>query len=179
MNLERKLSSAKKSRRTEKINKVFEEIFNEYSKLCAFIIYKYIKDEEDVKDLVMDIFIKFFDVALKQDIDNIKGYLISSSKNSSINFLKRQETNIIYNDNILIDELLDDNNQNNDYEELIKEMKDILSEEEINIIILHTVYDYTFKEISKKYSKSESTIKTLYYRALKKYRKEKSKWKIF
>ena len=150
MNLERKLLSAKKSGKTEKINKVFEEIFNEYSKLCAFIIYKYIKDEEDVKDLVMDIFIKFFDVALKQDIDNIKGYLISSSKNSSINFLKKQETNIIYNDNILIDELLDDNNQNNDYEELIKEMKDILSEEEINIIILHTVYDYTFKEISKK-----------------------------
>ena len=50
-------------------------------------------------------------------------------------------------------------------------MKKVLSEEEINIIILHLIYDYTFKELADKYHKPISTISSVYNRALKKFKK--------
>ena len=50
-------------------------------------------------------------------------------------------------------------------------MKKVLSDEEINIIILHLIYDYTFKELADKYNKPISSISSVYSRALKKFKK--------
>ena len=55
---------------------------------------------------------------------------------------------------------------------IINDMKRILSEEEINIIIEHVIYDVSFKTLAKKYNKPISTISTKYYQAIQKYKTE-------
>jgi DNA-directed RNA polymerase specialized sigma24 family protein len=50
-------------------------------------------------------------------------------------------------------------------------MEKYLNNNEIDIIIQHSIYDYSFKELSLKYNKSINTIISIYHRAIKKYLK--------
>ena len=103
--LEKRLARAKKNKDEKQINAIFEEIFNDYSKLVAFIISKYVDIREDVEDLVMDVFLKFYDAALKTELKNIKAYLTVSAKNTSINFIKAKKGIFIeYDDNLYFDD---------------------------------------------------------------------------
>ena len=172
MSLEKRLSKAKHTGNREKINRVFEEMFNEYSKLVAFIIFKYVSRKEDVEDLVNGVFLKVFRESLRTEIDNIKGYLIKTAKNASVDFLRQKEVEIEYNDEVLLDLPDDRFEKGNDYYELVESMKRVLSERLINLILLHVVYGYSFKEIGIRYAVPESSVKTDYYRAIRKLRKE-------
>ena len=75
MSLENKLQKAINSKKPEKIEIVFEEIYYEYGKLVGFIISKYILKKEDIEELVDDVFVSFSKAMLKSDINNIKYYL--------------------------------------------------------------------------------------------------------
>jgi len=57
-------------------------------------------------------------------------------------------------------------------------MKKVLLEYEINIILLHDVHNYKFKELSKKYNRKESSIKATYHRATKKFNVKEKKMSI-
>ena len=172
MSLEKRLLKARQAGNREKINRVFEEVFNEYSKLVAFIIFKYVSQKEDVEDLVMDVFLKVFRESLRTEIGNIKSYLVMTAKNASVDFLRKQEVVVDYNDEVLLDLADDRFEKGNDYYELVDSMKKVLNEREINIILLHVIYGYSFKEIGSRYAVPEATVKTVYHRAVKKFRKE-------
>ena len=61
----------------------------------------------------------------------------------------------------------------NDYifHDTLKVLKENLSDIEYNILSLHLFSELTFKEISSKLNMKESSVKTLYFRTLKKSRK--------
>lgn len=172
MSIEKRLLKVKGSSDASKINAIFEDIFNEYSKLVAFVIFKYVSTKEDVEDLVMDTFLNFYKMCLRENIDNIKRYLVQSAKNSAINFLKKQKRDIAYVDTIEWDKTNSLTEiESNDYYNLISLMEKVLSDREINIILLHAVYDYSFKDIASQYNSLESTIKSQYHRSIKKLKK--------
>ena len=75
-----------------------------------------------------------------------RGNIDSYEKTKNI---KSKKDNISYNDDIVLNEINYDNKSF--FEDIIFEMKQVLSEYEINIILLHDIYNYTFKELSKKY----------------------------
>ncbi len=56
------------------------------------------------------------------------------------------------------------------YYDLINEMKQVLSDLEINIILLHTIYNYSFDDLSIKLNKPLSSIASIYRRAIKKFK---------
>ena len=171
--LEKRLASAKKTKDRVLINAIFEEIFNEYSKLIAFIISKYVHIKEDVEDLVMNVFLKFYAAALKTDMTNIKAYLAVMAKNESISFLKKEKNIFIeYDDNVYFE----DGATNTTYNDIIAKMKTILTDEEVNIIILKVVYGYTFKELALKISQKPSTISSKYFRAINKFKRSYKEW---
>ena len=62
---------------------------------------------------------------------------------------------------------------NDNYIELIENMKLYLTKEDITIILLHLIDDLKFDDIALKLNRKVKTIKTKYYRALKKYQKMK------
>lgn len=169
VSLEKKLRAAIKSNNINKIEIIFEDIYYEYGKLVGFIISKYVSKKEDIEELVDDVFINFFKVLYKTKIENIKYYLVTQAKNASINFINKKSNKIdyIYDESIIFNEI--DNKSK--YYEIINEMKHYLDENEINIIILHTIYNYTFDEIASKLSKPLSSIASTYRRAIKKYNK--------
>lgn len=165
MTFEKRLVNAKKLHNKEKLDVLFEDIFNEYSHLVAFIIYKYVKEKEDVEDLVMDVFIKFYETCLASHIANIKSYLASMAKNKAINYVKsKMNKDIVYDEDIVMEVEAASSN----YQDIIDEISKYLDQEEVNIIIMHNVYGYSFVEVAKKLNKPATTIRTKYHRIIKK-----------
>lgn len=178
MNDETKLFRALNSNRIEELDVTFKYFYQKYKPLLIFVAAQYIKSKSDIEDIVQDTFVEFFNNADKIH-SSIKSYLTMSCKNKALDFLKKQK-NIDYFDIEQITYLQDLNNVcennyfvNDDLIQLIENMNKILSKEEINIVFLHLIYDFKFKEIALKLKQNTMTIKTKYYRALKKYKKSK------
>lgn len=169
MTLEERLLHAKKKRNVEKLESIFNEIYKEYSGLVGYIISKYVSRKEDVEDLIDDCFIKFSSVFIEKDITNIKGYLVKIAKNETINFIKKKnsDVDIVYDDEYIKKDAQIESDRG--YYDLIHDMEIVLNSKEINIILLHAVYDYSFKEIAEKYHLPISTTSSIYQRAIKKF----------
>lgn len=170
MELEKKLQRAINSHNSMQIENVFADIYEQYFNLVCFIIAKYVKNTMDVEELANDVFIKFYKRFLVTEIAQIKYYLITSAKNTALNYVYQKNKDIIeYNDDYT---LFAKEESNIEYQNLIAEMKRFLNEEQIDIILKYNIYGYSFSEIAQKYQSNEKTIKTKYYRALKLFRKE-------
>lgn len=168
MSLEQKLNKALNSNNEELMHDVFEEIYNSYSKLVYFIINQKIQNKMDSEELTQDVFIAFFNNITKTSIKNIKYYLIQSAKNKVLNYLKQRKDNILFDENIVYEKV---DNHNHDKDDVINRMHEILNDFEVEIIVNHIIYDYTFKELSVIYNKNINSIISIYNRALRKYKK--------
>lgn len=165
--LEKQLSTAIKSNDISNIHFVFDLIYNEYVKLVAFTIGKYVNDIDVIKDLTQDVFVSFF-----ENIENVKSsikyYLISSARNLSLDYLKKQNK-IVLVDDVSLD-MFNSLDSYKYYYELVTELNSVMSEKEVNIVILHKVDGYTFKEIGKIIGISHKNANKIYERALKKFK---------
>ena len=148
------------------INKVFEEIYNTYKGLIYFIVSKYIKSKDDVLDIVQDVFVDFFNNCL--NVNNIKSYLSIMAKNKALNFLKKNNRIVIVDDKSI--DLLDSKNIYDNYifTDVMKVLKEKLNDIEYQILVLHLLENLTFKDISNKLNVKEPSIKTIYFRCIKK-----------
>ena len=170
MSEEKKLVKTLNTGNLELINEFFEELYNKYKGLVCYIVSKYISSREDVFDIAQDVFLDFFNNANNVNT-SIKFYLTSSAKNKALDHLKK------YNKIALVDvtdlDLLNNQSVSNDYlfKDTLKVLKDNLKTLEYNILSLHIFNELTFKEISSKLNMKESSVKTLYFRTLKKSRK--------
>ena len=169
MNLETKLKNSIIKKDEVLLDSVFEEIYNKYFNLSAFIISKYVKNKLDVEELVNDVFFKFYEKIIETEINNIKYYIVSISKNCAINFVTKKTLLIEYDETYINN--FNDSNKDTLYHEVINEMEKILTSEEINIILLHEIYMFSINDISIKYNKPRTTISSIYKRAIKKFQK--------
>lgn len=157
-----------KSKNKDKINEIFEKIYNDYVKLVAFSVGKYVKDVDDIKDITNEVFIRFFK-NIEYIKTSIKYYLLSTARNLSIDYLKEKNKYEVFEN---IDDLINENliESYNGYQELVDDLKNVLSFREVEIIILHVVDGYTFKEIGAKLNLSSKNANKIYERALKKFK---------
>lgn len=169
MSEEKKLVKTLNTGNLELINEFFEELYNKYKGLVCYIVSKYISSREDVFDIAQDVFLDFFNNANNVNT-SIKFYLTSSAKNKALNYLKK------YN-RITFVELtdLDLLESKSDFDgfvfiDTVNILKDNLTDIEFNILSLHLLENITFKNIALKLNMKLSTVKTLYFRALKKSR---------
>lgn len=161
MDYDEKLIKALESKNKNKIERTFEKIYDNYSRLLFYISFKITNNEEESKDIVNDTFLKFFknlnNIELKKV--NIKYYLIQIAKNSSLDYLKKSK-----------EENLDDEleSKSNDYlkTELLIDLEKILTSEELDILIKYIVFDYRLVDLSKEYNMNINTISTLYRRMI-------------
>ena len=166
-----------------KNERCFEKIFNEYKGLLTFIASSYLNNLEDIKDIVQDSFISFFN-NFDNINDSIKSYLTKIVKNKCINLLKlRSKIDLIDSNDIDLESYNFENSDENFREEM-NYIKKISKENEFQIFILYVLKDMSFKEISNKLNLKENTVKSIYYRAIKKYNKKlrkefkyEKKWK--
>ncbi len=169
MKIEAELQNALRLNTKDKVNYVFEKIYSGYFKLGMFIALQYL-NEHDAIEVVDDIFVSFFEKILKEkknEILNIKQYLCTSIKNSSLKKLKEQRNTLPYNDDI-------DYQKEEEPIYLIETLFAELSNEEQYIITEHIILNKTFNEISTELHKPLNSIKSTYRRALIKARRKES-----
>jgi RNA polymerase sigma factor (sigma-70 family) len=170
------LSEALHSGNRTRIEAAFETIYNDEVKLVAFVVAKYIADPETVKDITNDVFLRFFQNAAVVT-GSIKFYLCQSAKNAAINEAKKERP--------LADTELSEEFPSNDdergaafYRELVASLNAVLTPKELEIVLLHAVEGYPFKEIGAKLGLSENAANVAYFRAIKKYRRSRKEEKV-
>ena len=166
MNYEKELRKALLADDRIIVEKVFEEIYEEYQGLIKYVISKYVHNELDVEEIMNDVFYNFYKSIFKIDMYNIKYYLVQSAKHLTINHIKKKQIDLIYDEEFILNKV---SSQNTFYSEIINELEKKLTEYEINVIVLHDIYNYSFQELSNKYKKSYNSIKSTYHRAIKKF----------
>lgn len=173
MRSDKKLLKAFCSTSQKKMEFAFHCFYQKYAPLLFYLALKEVRHKEDAEDIVSMTFLRFFEYKNKiTNGDIVKYYLTTICKNLCRDLKKEKEKTIHWNPEIETEEKNKD-----DYEERIEQFKKFLTEEEIEIIVLHTYYGFTFKEIAEEKNVSQDAISSKYYRAIKKiklhYRKEK------
>lgn len=172
MSLEARLRQAVKLANIDMIHSVFSDIYESYSKLIYFTVVQIVNNNKDAEEIVQDVFISFYNNINKNEINNIKYYLIVSGKNKAINYLKKKKEEVLLDENTVFNVL---DSKVNDYSLIIDKMKLYLSDTEIEILISHILYEETFKDIAIKLNKKLNTVLSIYHRGIKKFKKRSDK----
>lgn len=140
-------------------NKLFGELFERYTHLVFGVCMKYLKNEDNSKDAVMQIFEKLIEDLKTQDILNFKSWIYSVAKNHCLMKLRKEKTvekekNLFFN-NLRV-EVMESADVMHQYEkeglnekipELNKAIK-FLNEEQRNCIELLYLQNKSYKEVS-------------------------------
>ena len=159
-----------------------EKIINDYSGYIYIIVKNMTKEilsNEDMEEIISDVFVVFWNNRLKIDKTKpIKSYLSGITKNlvrlkyRKIQFnynLEDYENNLV--NKLSVEESYEMNEENNLIEKALENMK----EEDREIFLLYYYESKKIKEISKDLNISESKVKTKLHRIRKKLKKELEK----
>lgn len=175
---EKRLKRLLKNGSSADIEEYYEYLYYKYQPLLIFIASKYLSDFEDIEDVVQETFIDFYK-HLDNDHTNIKAILSITCKHKAIDLLRKQKHIVIVSDEEL-DMMISNDNESHDtivshdtYKEIIKDLSTVLTSVELDIILRHLLYSESFKDIAKNNNTKESSIKSIYYRSIEKYKKAK------
>ena len=156
-----------KSPSKDVVEKAFNIVYKEYSYLVFYVIFQIVKDNDLALELTNETFTNFF--IIKDNIKfskNIKYYLVTTGKNLAINKIKKDSRIIELNDNYTYEESMTD-----DFNSYIEKFKEFLTKEEIDLIVYHLLYDFSFKEIAKSKQTTVNVISSKYKRTIDKIKK--------
>ena len=92
----------------------FEKLYNRYNKLVYGIAFSILKDKQDSDDIVQSIFTKVYFMDKRKLPDkNEASWLYSTTKNETINYLKKK------NNNINLDSMYEIEDTNNEINKII------------------------------------------------------------
>ena len=171
MSDEMKLKRALASNSSAEPNRTFEYLYNKYVNLLIFISSSILDNEADIEDAVQESFMKLFNNAYSIR-SNIKSYLSTICKNTSLDIL-RKNSRLVQIDDQAIDYLeYKDDYHSARLDILISDMREVLSDGDVNIIISHIIDNKRFSDIALELGIKPQAVKNRYYRGLKKYRSE-------
>lgn len=159
-----------------KDEKTFEKFYYKYHKLIFKIIYDKVYDFQVAEDLVQDTFIKVI-----EDLDSYRGanfkyWVITIGKNIANMYLRKEIRDKERLDEYANEQLITKNEMYLEVEEididLFKEIKEIVDDETYEIIIMHLVRGYKFREIAEAKNQTTGVILGKYHRGIKKIRSE-------
>lgn len=143
-----------------------EELYSKYKKVVYGIAFTISKNKEDSEDIMQMIFAKIYEMEKsKLPTSNYASWLYSTTKNETINFLKKKKNDIPIDK---IYEISDDNNELNkvidsiEFNRLISKLND----KEKEIISLKILSNFSFEEISKLLKEPVGTVKWRYYKSI-------------
>ena len=149
----------------EEMNHSFNIIFEKYRYLVYYVSYDILKDEEEAKDVVNETFLKMYEK--RRDFmseSKLKYFLLVVAKNLSINRYKELKNHLSYSDD------MEGSNDNSTISLYLDKFKDVLDEEEYRYLVLHVIYEFSFREIAKHRGLTTSQVSSKYQRGIKKLR---------
>lgn len=184
----RDLTRALNAGDTDGVNRAFEAIYHAYARSVAFVCARYVTDDADVQSLTDDVLLSFFKrVVYLDSVDSLRAYLMQSARHAAMDFCRaknRRERGLTelpeHSDGEMSDDPLalipdpeGDVTAHARYQALVEDLCATLGREPAAIILAHAVCGESFPEIAARMGKKENTVKTLYHRAIRKFRKER------
>jgi RNA polymerase sigma-70 factor (ECF subfamily) len=144
--------------REEKDKELIGYLFSRYTKFVFLVSIKYLKNEDESQDAVMQIFEKLFNDLLIHDIDNFKAWLHTVTRNHCLMKLRKSQkraekqkefqidsVNFMENENLFHHT---EKSQEEINEELVKEAINDLNSEQKKCIELFYLESKSYQEIS-------------------------------
>ncbi|MCF2624569.1 RNA polymerase sigma factor [Fusobacterium perfoetens] len=142
----------------------FDEIYDEYFDRVYYKILSSVKNPEDAEDIAQEVFISVYKNLHKFRADSkIYTWIYRIAINKTYDFFRKKKIDLELNEEIL--NIADNEDLNGSM--IVEENLKKLSKEEREIVVLKDVYGYKLREISKLKDRNISTIKSIYYKALK------------
>lgn len=146
----------------------FDLLYEEFKNLIFYIVMSILKDRHLSEEVTQDVFIRMY-----QNIDkftlgtNFKAWLVRIAKNLAINELKKQKRELVYDEKIISSV----NQEDFKTFEFIDSLKQVLNNDELEVIVLYYVYNLNNREISEILDKSINTVLWLHRGAKQKLKK--------
>ena len=148
----------------------FDEIYDEYFDRIYYKILGSVKNAEDAEDIAQEVFVSVYKNLSKFRADSkIYTWIYRIAINKTYDFFRKKKIDLELNEEIL--NIEDDSDLNSPM--IIQENLKKLSKEEREILLLKDVYGYKLREISDLKGRNISTIKSIYYKALKSLEEDK------
>ena len=142
----------------------FDNIYEEYFDRVYYKVLSVVKNDDDAEDICQETFISVYKNLSKfREESNIYTWIYRIAINKTYDFFKKRKVEFEINDDVL--SLPED--VNFDTKVILQEKLKLISEKEREIVILKDIYGYKLKEIAEMKSMNLSTVKSVYYKALK------------
>lgn len=142
----------------------FDEIYEEYFDKVYYKILGIVKNDTDAEDISQEVFLSVYKNLSKfREESNIYTWIYRIAINKTYDFFKKRKLEFEINEDVLsLPE-----NINFDTNVILEEKLKLISDREREIVILKDIYGYKLKEIAEMKNINLSTIKSIYYKALK------------
>jgi len=142
----------------------FDNIYEEYFDRVYYKVLSVVKNNDDAEDICQETFISVYKNLSKfREESNIYTWIYRIAINKTYDFFKKRKLEFEINDDVL--SLPED--VNFDTKVILEEKLKLISEKEKEIVILKDIYGYKLKEIAEMKNMNLSTVKSVYYKALK------------
>lgn len=142
----------------------FDEIFEEYFDRIYYKVLGAVKNPEDAEDISQEVFISVYKNLHKfRSESNIYTWIYKIAINKIYDFFRKRKIELDINEEILgMDSSVDTENK-----VVLEEKLKLISPKEREIVILKDIYGYKLKEIAEMKNINISTVKSIYYKAIK------------
>ena len=142
----------------------FDNIYGEYFDRVYYKVLSVVKNDDDAEDICQETFISVYKNLSKfREESNIYTWIYRIAINKTYDFFKKRKLEFEINDDVL--SLPEDINF--DTKVILEEKLKLISEKEKEIVVLKDIYGYKLKEIAEMKNMNLSTVKSVYYKALK------------
>ena len=142
----------------------FDNIYEEYFDRVYYKVLSVVKNDDDAEDICQETFISVYKNLSKfREESNIYTWIYRIAINKTYDFFKKRKLEFEINDDVL--SLPED--VNFDTKVILEEKLRLISEKEKEIVVLKDIYGYKLKEIAEIKNMNLSTVKSVYYKALK------------
>ena len=142
----------------------FDNIYEEYFDRIYYKVLSVVKNDDDAEDICQETFISVYKNLSKfREESNIYTWIYRIAINKTYDFFKKRKLEFEINDDVL--SLPEDINF--DTKIILEEKLKLISEKEKEIVVLKDIYGYKLKEIAEMKNMNLSTVKSVYYKALK------------
>ncbi len=131
---------------------------------------KYLRNSEDARDIVQDVFEKLWNNRKKVDFDKAKSWMYTTAHNTLINFAVRKKR-MVYSTEDLPEQGARDRHAF-ESRQVVDRIVNILPPIQKSIILLRDVEGYPYSDIGEILSLSESQVKVYLFRARMKIKKQ-------
>lgn len=142
----------------------FETLYNEYFDKVYYKVLSIVKNNDDAEDISQEVFMSVYKNLSKfREESNVYTWIYRIAINKTYDFFKKKKVELEINEEVLLiaDEVNFDTNA------ILQEKLKLISDKEKEIVILKDIYGYKLKEIAEMKNLNLSTVKSIYYKALK------------